>query len=404
MNRLLHGLTRRRGLSRRRAGVGAHLLWVRKLVARYRRVARRRSLVGLILAYHRTAGGDGATRPPGATQLQLTIRRLISLAAPVSTASVRAPGASRIASAARTASWAPRRAMPRAGALSARLTVFASEPGRIVGGPARVTAPPAPAMVPHRVLREVAAVPRRITTFPSRHGGRADQPPQITTPAAPRSAPRRVRPTATAPIRIAVFPGRPRGVVEQPAQVTRSSVIRSVVIRLPHVTQLTQANTASAAGVITAAHNEPLLVTHQHIMQRVVSRGLRIESLPSRLSRPTRQPTSPGVVGRASRPSPESTNPRVVGQPSRSGLEPADAGVARRPVYALPQAGLSPQSRPATDTDRQSSASSGHDPSRPGWGVVGPEHAQVDIERLADKVVGRINDRMIAHRERLGRI
>ena len=340
MNRLLHDLTRRRRFSRRRAGVGAHLLWVRALVARYRRVAGSRSLVGLILAHYRMAGGDGAMRPSGTMQLQLTIRRLISLAAPVSTVSVRAPGASRIASAARTASWAPRRAMPRAGALSTRLTVFASEPGRIVGGPARVTTPPAPAMVPHRVLREVTAVPRRITTFPSRHGGRADQPPQITTPAAPRSAPRRVRPTATAPIRIAVFPGRPRGVVEQPAQVTRSSVIRSVVIRLPHVTQLTQANTASAAGVITAAHDEPLLVTHQHIMQRVVSRGLRIESLPSRLSRPRASQAAPASSAELPAPLPSqpirasSANPRAPGSSQPTPVSPADPFThCRRPDF-----------------------------------------------------------------------
>jgi hypothetical protein len=364
MNRLLHDLSRRRGLSRRRAGVGAHLLWVRKLVARYRRVARRRSLVGLILAYHRTAGGDGATRPPGAMQLQLTIRRLL-----------------------------PRRVLPTAGAAPTRITVIAGEPGRVDGGRAQITTLPAPAIAPRRVLQEATAGPIRITTLPSRPGGHSDQLPQITTPPAPRLAPQRIRGTATAPTRIAVFPSRPGGIVDQPAQVTRSSVIRPVVIRpvvmrLPHVTQLTRADTAPAAAAITAAHSEPLLVAHQHIVQRVMSRGVRIESPPSRLSRTARQPSSTGVVDRASHPA----------------LEPVNPGVASRPLYALPSVGLSHQSPPATDTDRQSSDGWGVDPVRPQWGAVGPEHAQVDIERLADKVVSRINDRMIAHRERLGRI
>jgi hypothetical protein len=391
MNRLLHDLTRRRGLSRWRAGTGAHLLWVRALVARYRRVARRRSLVGLKFAYRRMVGGDRAMRPAGAMQLHLSIRRLISLAAPVSTASVGGQRVSGTAGTARPPSWAPRRAMPAAGAVSTRPTVF-SKPSRVAGEPAQIRTTPTPATVPHRVLREATGLPSRIATFPSRPGARADQPSQITTPPAPTLVRPRVRRTATAPTRIGAFASRTGDAVDQPSEVTRSSgiqpvvtrpvVTRPVVMRLPHVTQLTQANTALAAAEISAAHAEPpLLVTHQHIVQRVMARGVRIESAPSRIF-PTLEPTKPSVSGR----------------PSHPALKPTDPG-----VYALPLVRHSPQSRPAKDTDRQSSAGWGLDPVRPRE-VVGTEHAQIDIERLADKVVGRINDRMIAHRERLGRI
>jgi hypothetical protein len=79
---------------------------------------------------------------------------------------------------------------------------------------------------------------------------------------------------------------------------------------------------------------------------------------------------------------------------------PATDGLAAAP---LPLVVRQMQSR-RQEAERQTGAGSELDPGRPQPGVVAPEHAQVDIERLADKVVGRINDRMIAHRERLGRM
>ncbi|RME47804.1 MAG: hypothetical protein D6791_04890 [Chloroflexi bacterium] len=123
--------------------------------------------------------------------------------------------------------------------------------------------------------------------------------------------------------------------------------------------------------------------TTEELIRRLVERGQRIEP-----GRPGRQPAKPmptvesavPVVRTARLASIVSPVPQVIHRPAMTAVE---AGAMERPIW--------PRSPGANGTFA-------------GAGQHAPDLSQVDVGRLTDQVVRTIDERMIAYRERLGRI
>ena len=132
---------------------------------------------------------------------------------------------------------------------------------------------------------------------------------------------------------------------------------------------LSTAGRAAAGDIVTAAV--------RHKVQRVLERGRRVEE-------------------RTAGPDPASGFSGHPHRPARDGgwtPSPPPMAVARQPQSPTREHGPGGAAGPAPG---------GPDPGRTPDAPAAPP--RIDVEQLADQVVRRIDDRIIAHRERLGRI
>jgi hypothetical protein len=161
--------------------------------------------------------------------------------------------------------------------------------------------------------------------------------------------------------------GRRRGALPVPVvqlAVRAAPSVRRVLANLaggvPAGETLTVAGLAVASDLTTA--------TAQHTVQRIVNSGRRVEERIAPPDRASRYPHRPDLGWTPGPP------PMAAAQPPQPPAREHGRGAAEGPA---PEA---PDSRRTLDAP------------------------PIDVERLADQVVRRINDRIIAHRERLGRI
>jgi hypothetical protein len=138
---------------------------------------------------------------------------------------------------------------------------------------------------------------------------------------------------------------------------------------------------ATAAGL--TLYPRLLAVQSRHAARRIVERARRLEP-------PTGRPILPA--------------PDRMGATRKAGPLEAARGTGSAVIAAPPLAVRAPERPSARELDRQPGTPAGPDRFSPPWTNGGSGTERIDVGQLADQVVRRIDERIIAHRERLGRI